>query len=1086
MLISLFGWLCLFPTGSVQADEFAPEDLEFFERQVRPLLVEHCQQCHGSKQQKGGLRLDSRAAALRGGETGPAMLPGEVDNSLLIEAINYDPDGYQMPPTGKLTAEQIAILTDWVRRKAPWPDSQPEVTADGTQFDLAERAKHWSFQPLQSPPVPEAIPTANANHPIDRFLVARLANAGLNSAPLTEKSSQLRRLSLELTGLPPTPEELRTFLEDHSPDAYERTVDRLLASPRYGERWARHWLDLVRFAETYGHEFDYEIRYPTPYRDYLIRAWNADVPYDQLVREHLAGDLLSEPRRDSANGRLESVIGTAFWWFSQAKHSPVDIRGEECDTVDNQIDVFSKTFLGLTVACARCHDHKFDAISQHDYYALAGYLQSSRQTHADVTPPEQTGNIVRALARPDLSFDPLTDSLPRWRAALDRMATWLVSTSDATTNAKDAWQKRTREEAAHSPRHPLHAWSRWPSEAGQVAAWKHDLKNAATQTLPITGGAFPAPKYSIEDKLGWLDEGAAFYREPRERFVWLLGDTPEQLLRGMATSATWIHSGIVSPKLQGTFRSPTFTIDQPYLDFLALRRGGSPNPLRGDYKSGQVHVVVDGFQIIRDPLYGMLTTHITQSETLRWFRADLTRFRGQRAYLEIEDADDGEIVIERILLHDQGVPALPSNEVLLDPLTADSVKTPDDAAIAFVQTVRTVLGQLEQESQNKSPAFSEEQLPAVADIVNWISREAALLPDLPAPSDQAIAFASERGKLVAALPRRDFTLAMTAGTLENEYLLIRGNHKKPGEEVPRRFLTAFNGSLVETADRLSLANDMLRQPNPLVPRVMVNRVWHHLFGRGIVPTTDDFGKMGQPPSHPELLDWLAGEFVRHDWSIKQLQRMLVTSHAFRQSSRAADLVAEERDPQNVLLHRANIQRLEGEAIRDSLLLISGRLDDRLYGPSILPHLSEFMEGRGRPGASGALDGEGRRSLYINVRRNFLTPLFLAFDFPTPSSTMGRRSSSNVPAQALTLMNNPFVIQQADRWVRSTDGITEPSDRIQQLYLTIFTRPATDDEVQAAAEFVMSQAVEYGSLGDPRAWTDLAHVLLNVKEFVFVE
>ncbi|MFN0195287.1 MAG: DUF1553 domain-containing protein, partial [Planctomycetaceae bacterium] len=240
------------------------------------------------------------------------------------------------------------------------------------------------------------------------------------------------------------------------------------------------------------------------------------------------------------------------------------------------------------------------------------------------------------------------------------------------------------------------------------------------------------------------------------------------------------------------------------------------------------------------------------------------------------------------------------------------------------------------------------------------------------------------------------------------------------------------------------------------------------------------------PTHPELLDWLARELQRGEWSLKRMQRRLVASHAFRMSSRAADALAEQRDPENKLLHRANIQRLEAEAIRDSLLLISGRLDDRMHGASVMPHLTEFMEGRGRPGAGGPLDGDGRRSLYINVRRNFLSPLFLAFDFPTPFTTMGRRSTSNVPAQALTLMNNPFIVQQAEQWVRQTDSEADPAARIRTLYLTAFNRPATEVELQAAQEFLQAQAAEFGSALDPRSWNDLAHVLLNVKEFVFVE
>jgi cytochrome c553 len=423
--------------GAVADDEPAAEQAEFFEREVRPLLIEHCHKCHGPKVQKGGLRLDSRDAVLKGGETGPAVQPGDVKASLLIEAINYDPDGYQMPPDGKLPAEKIAVLTEWVRRGAPWPKSVAPSGGDAKTFDLAERARHWSFQPIQRPEIPDVRHADQAANPVDRFLLSRLESHELQFSPPAEKSILLRRLSIELTGLSPTPDELDAFLADAAPDACERVVDRLLASPRYGERWARHWLDLVRFAETYGHEFDYEIRLARPYRDYVIRAWNADVPYHLFVREHVAGDLLPDPRRDAATGKLESVIGTAFWWFGQGKHSPVDIRAEECDTVDNQLDVFGKTFLGLTVACARCHDHKFDPISQKDYYALAGFLQSSRQTHADVNPPEWTADVVSELERNDRAHRShlVLSTLDRLQPFVDRFADLLLSKGDIDRSA---------------------------------------------------------------------------------------------------------------------------------------------------------------------------------------------------------------------------------------------------------------------------------------------------------------------------------------------------------------------------------------------------------------------------------------------------------------------------------------------------------------------------------------------------------------------------------------------------------------------------------------------------------------------------
>ncbi len=1073
----------------LRAADPSPEQLEFFEKQVRPLLVERCQKCHGSDQQKGGLRLDSRDALLKGGDSGPAIQPGDVEAGLLIDAINYDPDGYQMPPTGKLAPEQIAVLTEWVRQGAPWPKEQAQGAGNHEAFNLAERARHWSFQPLGKSAIPSIQHRERAGNPVDSFLIASLERAGLQPAPSTEKSALLRRLSYELTGLPPTPEELELFLADPAPDAYERLVDRLLASPHYGERWARHWMDLVRYAETYGHEFDYEIRYAVPYRDYLIRAWNADVPYDQFVREHLAGDLLPQPRRDAASGNQESVIGTAFWWFSQGKHSPVDIRSEECDTVDNQLDVFGKTFLGLTIACARCHDHKFDPITQKDYYALAGYLQSSRQTYADIHPPELTQRIVSELKQHDRDHaaELISSTLDRLETVVHRLADLLRLNPTLDPSTRDAFHQRLKQHAENDPRHPFHLWAKWSAAPEQLAARQAELL-ASLEAPPANSSESFLPR-SNDEPARWFAEGFAFDTQPLSRLQWLTQASAERPVRGVVAPQIEMHSGRISPKLQGTLRSPTFTITKPHLDILAYRRGGSPHPAFGDYKAGQVHIVVDGFQIIKDPLWGMLTTNVAQRESAVWYRRDVSRFLGSQAYFEIDDPDDGEIIVEQIRLSDQPLPVARVNQFIAHALTAETLRSIDDVAHAYQAVFERLIQTLRQESLSNKSVIPDSQLPAVADLINWLLQEEPLLSpslsDAKRPPPNA-SFAQRRAELEAAIPHPLRTLAMAQGTLENEHLLIRGNHKKIGDEVPRRFLEVFGDQPDPNSTRLNLADDVAGPTNPLTPRVIVNRLWQHQFGRGLVPTSDDFGKMGQPPTHLELLDWLAAELIRGEWSLKRMQRLLVTSQAFHMSSRPQDAVAAERDPENKLLHRANLQRLEAEALRDSLLLMSDRLDDRLYGPSVLPHLTEFMEGRGRPKDSGPLDGNGRRSLYVNVRRNFLTPMFLAFDFPTPFTTMGRRSSSNVPAQALTLMNNPFVIQQAALWIAHTDPSLPLTDRIDRLYRSAFSRPATQNELRAAEEFLKTQSLEYGSPNDPRAWTDLAHVLLNVKEFVFIE
>ena len=377
-LIAGLALLLVAPAVAAPSSKAADDDtagLEFFEAKVRPLLVNRCQSCHGGGKAKGGLRLDTRATALGGGDTGPALVPGKPDESLLVEAIRYG-EALQMPPKSKLPAEEIAVLTRWVEQGAPWPvgrESAPPGTVK--PFNLRERAGHWSLQPVQDPAPPEVKDQAWPLNPVDRFLLAKLEAKGLKPAAEAEKPTLIRRLTFDLIGLPPKPEEVEAFVADASPDAYETLVERLLASPHYGERWGRHWLDLVRFAETSGHEFDYDIPLAYRYRDYVIRAFNADLPYDQFVVEQLAGDLLPEPRRDPSTGTNESILGTGSYRFHEGVHSPVDLREDGAAKFDSQIDVLSKAFLGLTIACARCHDHKFDAITTRDYYALNGYAR---------------------------------------------------------------------------------------------------------------------------------------------------------------------------------------------------------------------------------------------------------------------------------------------------------------------------------------------------------------------------------------------------------------------------------------------------------------------------------------------------------------------------------------------------------------------------------------------------------------------------------------------------------------------------------------------------------------------------------------
>jgi Protein of unknown function (DUF1549)/Planctomycete cytochrome C len=435
--------LCVLP--ALAPESLAVTDageLEFFEQRIRPLLAEHCYSCHGVAEQKAGLRLDHIETILNGGDS--------PDGSRIVRAVRYEDVKLQMPPDGRLDAAAVADLSKWIELGAPWPnEARPESKPPAETFDLeARKAAHWCWEPLRETPPPVHGSTPHESS-IDAFIAEEWAPRGLVAAPAADRATLLRRLSFDLIGLPPTADEIDAFVADPAPDAYERRVDALLASPRFGEHWTRRWLDLFRFSETYGHEFDYPIEEAWRYRDYLIRALDADVPYDQLVREHLAGDLLDPPRRNPEDGTNESIQATGHFFLHQATHGPVDVRQDEADRVDNQIDVLTKSFLGLTVSCARCHDHKFDAISTRDYYAVAGYLKSSRRQIAGLDPDgaiERGAQSLRDVAaRIDARHAELLGpgALERWREAERYAAAAAALPSDDVTLRIVASRRRT-------------------------------------------------------------------------------------------------------------------------------------------------------------------------------------------------------------------------------------------------------------------------------------------------------------------------------------------------------------------------------------------------------------------------------------------------------------------------------------------------------------------------------------------------------------------------------------------------------------------------------------------------------------------
>lgn len=984
------------------------ESLDFFERRIRPVLVESCFDCHSpdGSRLRGGLRVDHREALLTGGESGPSLVPGNPDASLLLKAIRYDDPDLQMPPRSRLSAEVVADFQRWIADGAPWPDdAKKDPTPNASDaFDLTgRRDAHWAWQPIRQPEIPAVRDPAWPAGDLDRFILSRLETAGLQPAPRAERSALLRRASFALTGLPPSPQSLAAFLTDTAPDAWERTVDALLASPHFGERWSRHWLDKVRYAETMGHEFDYPIHGAWLYRDYLVRAFNQDLPFARFTREHIAGDLLPTSERRIHQGLDDTKLATTHYWLSQQVHSPVDVRLHQAEVTDNQVDVVTKAFLGLTVSCARCHDHKFDAISTRDYYALFGILSSSRMVLSAIDDP--TSRLQLA--------GPLTENRDASRAAL----------ADALIQAL--------------PTHP--AASSPPAEPIPTSPRLRE----GDRRVSLNDG-FP--------------DGEAFTADPSAsgQPVFIGPDAPPSLI-----PPGWQHSASLSTRYQGAWRSPSFRIDTPYLHFRVAGQGS------------RWTLALEGFTLVRAPIYGALRKPVNQAAP-HWVTLDLSQWQGREAWLEFADFTAGDPASEL-----SGAAAQPDGWIAVGAIIPSThpeppplhTATPPEAPAAVVARWKA------------NPAT------LTADEIAWIDDRLRALSIHPSPD-----LLARHRALEASLSPPILGTVMADGTGRDEPVFIRGNHRAPGPVAPRDFLEALDPTLPDFtftagSGRLALADAITHPDNPLFPRVTVNWVWSQLFGRGLVASVDNLGALGDPPTHPELLDWLATTFVRDGGSLKALIRRILLSETWQMSVHHPDPAAAESDPQNLLWHRAPVRRLEGEAIRDAVLAVSGRLDPTLGGPPVPVHLTPFMEGRGRPGTSGPLDGHGRRSLYLEVRRNFLSPLFLAFDAPVPFTTVGRRTVSNVPAQALTLMNDPLLAESARRWAQQLlsqrPGPEAAPDRIDLAYRTAFARPPQPEELQLAQQFLETHPDQNPSGDSPEAWTDLCHAWFNTKEFLFL-
>lgn len=967
---------CCYCTSDVHPEQdlasYSIPEVPSFNFDIRPILSNNCYLCHGPdvSTREAELRLDLEGGLTAKLERGrQVIVPGNAGKSELYKRIrSHDPDFVMPPPVTKreLSGREVAMIERWIEQGAQW---EP----------------YWAFIPPTSKEVPDV--SSNTGNEIDAFLLRELEESNLEISEKASAAALIRRLSYVLCGLPP--QALNIVVPDGalSKKEYESIVDQLLASPHFGERWARHWMDLTRYAEGKGHEFDYPVKGAWHYRDYLIRAFNDDLPYDQFVREHIAGDMV-QARIHPETGHNESLLATIHYRMSEGKHSPVDIKEEESDRIDNIIDVTTKTFQALTVSCAQCHDHKFDPIATAEYYALYGIFESTRQVvHAKSNLEE-----VR-------STDEKVEQLRK--VLRDEGSGWL--------------KQILNEPGALSIAHQGHS---------------ADRKDIGVDVIG---------DFSTGDFNDWQSQGSVI-NELGE----FSGGTQPQLRLG----------GLTNRYAAGTLasvRSPTFILEK---DSIVVRAAG---------KNATIRLVIDNFQLIQNPIYGELELKLDHEE-YTYFLIPVKPWLGHKAYLEVHS---GQYHRQKIKVDEEAFFVI-------------------SYAAAFDST-RPAAHALRTELKNPQEAY-ERWRKGKANQLDVASLNKEL-------NDRPIKVSNLSTPRSVASPIADSLLfyGVAEGDHVRSPVFIRGSHTQLAEEgEPHRFLAAIDDEEYgqDGSNRLDLAATLTSKENPLTARVMVNRLWHHIFGRGLVETVDNFGLQGKAPTHPDLLDFLAVEFMNSGWSIKSMIKSMVMSDAFKRSTKTSP-ENQNVDPQNLLLSHYPIRRLEAEAIRDAVLACSGTLDLQMYGPSVPLHLDEFLRGRGRPTESGPIDGRGRRSLYQAIPRNFLPPMMLTYDMPAPFSTFGRRNLSNVPAQSLTMMNDPFILQETQRWA---DLIIEKGgsfhEQVTMAYQWAFTRSPEEKELTEARDFFKEQKVLYessahGLPSEHQTWSDFLHTLILMKEFIFL-
>jgi len=1005
--------ICLTSTAtncSAQSNE------DFFESNVRPLLVKHCQECHGEKKQEGSLRLDSQDGWSRGGDRGQTIHPGQPEKSLLIEAVKYKDSDLEMPPSKQLTEQEIAVLETWIKRGAPDPRTESTTT---TAMSVEEAKKFWAFQPLKLPAIPQDADHPQSQNPIDAFVLAQLKKQKLSSVPSADRRTLIRRATFDLTGLPPTPLEIGVFLNDKSEDAFESLVERLLDSPAYGERWGRHWLDVARYADTAGDGSDYPVREAYKYRNWVINAFNKDQPFNEFIRQQIAGDILA--RDGSPEEYADRVTATGFLAIGKRYGYQASPTYQYLDFAD-VIDSVGRSMLGLSIGCARCHDHKYDPVSAEDYYALYGIMQSTkwafpggeeqkRPAHfPPLVPAKEAARLDQAKQETLARLDREIAGLKRERAELN--PNFLAGGADLGLESQKPGQP---------PGQP------WVS-AGPI--------DVTTEAQSPFDHIHPKGKVGVRLGSGQPTDGLRYVFENGLRA------TP-----GGQMHFTVDFRTVAGSEQTGAFR---FYLGRGVIQSLAVQCSATATEfaIHNGTKWETIRKLTPGtwytLQLTIDPDTKMYSGFVGTAN-------DLTVFNNKSTGANWDGVADCFIC--------------DGFGFVEGPACARDIDNVGLQSVAF-------------NAPGTGPVLPRIMEPASTERLTKI--------------DERINNLTAKRQTTAASIAYPLAYGVTEGSPVNARLQKRGEPDRLGDEVPRRNLEVLGGDLVAEgtgSGRLDLANWITRPTNPLTARVFVNRVWQWHFGRGLVATPSDFGTRGEPPTHPELLDWLAAKFIASGWSVKSLHRWIMSSKTYQLAS-ADDRGNFAIDPNNRFHWRYTRRPLDAESTRDAMLAVSGNLDREVPLAHPFPPVDTWAFTIHNP--FHAVYDSNHRSVYLMVQRNQRHPYLALFDAADPNQSVAKRQPTTTPTQALFLMNSPFVHKQSHDFAKRIVTVTG-DDRAKTLWAfeTAHGQIPEEAEVQEALNFVSAyrqQLSKDSSQNDQETavWSALARVLFTSNQFLYVD